>query len=397
MNRRFSWLLIATALNLTAWTSTANCQESKDRPRFQPPPPPVKSPEVKDDRTLIFRIRAASADAVRLESSDIPKLGRGGAMTKSDEGVWEVTVGPVEPGAYRYHINIDGISVVDPANPATSESNGNTWSLVTVPGSDLFDTRDVPHGAVAEVLYESKSLKRPRRMHVYTPPGYESGEGKFPVFYLLHGASDSDASWSTVGRAGIILDNLIASGKARPMIVVMPAGHTERFRFGQPRSLDRQVDSFVEDFNHDLKPYIEKNYRTLNDRAHRAIAGLSMGGAQTLNIAIPHLEDYAYVGVFSSGVFGINGGRGGPAGPSWEERHKESLDNAKGKDGLELLWFATGKDDFLIETTRSTVKMLKSHGLDAQLKETEGGHTWLNWRDYLGEFAPLLFQKSAGG
>ncbi len=398
MNRRFQGLLIVVVI-LAAWTSPAICQETKDRPQFRPPAPPVVSPEVKGDRTLIFRIRAASATAVRLDGSDIPNLAPRAAMKKSDDGVWEVTIGPLEPGAYRYNFNVDGVSVIDPANPATSESNSNTWSLVNVPGSDLFDTKDVTHGAVAEVTYDSKTLKRPRRMHVYTPPGYASGEGKFPVFYLLHGAFDSDASWSTVGRAGFILDNLIASGKAKPMIVVMPTGHTDRFRFGQPNALDRQLDAFAEDFIHDLKPYIEKNYRILSGRTNRAIAGLSMGGAQTLNVAIPHLEEYAYIGVYSSGIFGINGSRGTPPpapGPSWEERHKESLDNAKGKEGLELVWFATGKDDFLIETTRATVKMFKSHGFDVVFKETEGGHTWLNWRDYLSEFAPMLFKTSAG-
>src|SRR5262249_42216898 len=159
---------------------------------------------------------------------------------------------------------------IDPANPATSESNTTTWSLVVVPGSELFDTRDVPHGAVAQVTYFSKSLKRPRRMHVYTPPGYEAGTDKLPVLYLLHGAFDCDASWSTVGRAGFILDNLIAARKAVPMVVVMPAGHTGPFTFGAPNALDRQVDEFVSDFVGDVRPYIEAHYRVRTDRASRA-------------------------------------------------------------------------------------------------------------------------------
>jgi enterochelin esterase family protein len=198
---------------------------------------------------------------------------------------------------------------------------------------------------VAEVAYYSESLKRFRRMHVYTPPGFESGEGRFPVLYLLHGASDSDDSWTSVGRAGFILDNLIAAGKAQPMIVVMPAGHTGPFRFGPPgdNSLNRQIDEFTEDFLSDVKPRVENTYRVHADRAHRAMAGLSMGGAQTLNIAIPHLQDYAYLGVFSSGVFGIaSGGRFGSGGANWEERHAKSLDDAELKQGLELVWFATG-------------------------------------------------------
>jgi enterochelin esterase-like enzyme len=231
-------------------------------------------------------------------------------------------------------------------------------------------------------------------MHVYTPPGYEKNAEQYPVLYLLHGATDSDNSWSTIGRAGITLDNLIAAGKAKPMIVVMPAGHTGPFRFGPPgdRSFDRQLDEFATDFTQDIRPYVEQHYRVIADRAHRAIAGLSMGGAQTLNITAPNLTDYAYIGVFSSGVFGIAGGFGGaPPNRDWEEKHRAALDDAEAKKGLKLVWFATGKDDFLRTTSEGTVRMLKDHGFDVTYKETEGGHTWLNWRDYLAEFAPKLF------
>ena len=233
-------------------------------------------------------------------------------------------------------------------------------------------------------------------MHVYTPPGYEKGEGKFPIFYLLHGALDCDDSWSTVGRAGFILDNLIAAGKAKPMIVAMPAGHTGPFRMGGPgdRSLNRQIDEFVDDFVKDLRPYVEKNYRVMGDRAHWAIAGLSMGGAQTLNIAFGHLDEYGYVGVYSSGVFGIAGGFGGQApNTQWEDKHKETLDNADLKKELRLIWFSVGKADFLVPTTKATVSMLEKHKFAVVSKQSEGGHTWINWRDYLSEFAPLLFSE----
>ena len=265
----------------------------------------------------------------------------------------------------------------------------NTWSLLYVPGSEPFDLKDVPHGAVAEVTYRSKSLDRFRRMHVYTPPGYETGEGKFPVLYLLHGAFDCDDSWTSVGRAGIILDNLIAAGKAKPMVVVMPAGHTGPFRFGPPggNSLGKQMKEFVSDFVGDIRPYVESHYRVHADRAHRAVAGLSMGGAQTLGIAIAHLGDYSAFGVFSSGVFGIADGRS-----TFEQDHLAQLDNAAARDGLKLVWFSTGKDDFLVKTSVATVDMLKKHGFNVTYHETAGGHTWLNWRDYLRDFAPLLFQ-----
>jgi enterochelin esterase family protein len=211
-----------------------------------------------------------------------------------------------------------------------------------------------------------------------------------------------------VGRAGFILDNLIAAGKAKPMIVVMPAGHVN----GAGAALGGTVpsaavqgnpgigsgpDPFANDFQTDLLPYVEKNYRVLTDRQSRAIAGLSMGGNQTLNIAIPHLEKFAYIGVFSSGI--ISGARGAapadtttPFGAPWEKQNLAALDNAATKRGLNLLWFSTGKEDFLIDTTRSTVELLKKHGFKPVFIESQGAHTWLNWRDYLSVFAPQLFQ-----
>jgi enterochelin esterase family protein len=382
--------LIGRGLLMVSMAAAAAAQ-----PPGGPRPPAFESSEVAADRRVTFRIHAPKAEAVRLASPDLPDAGRGVEMQKGDEGVWAATVGPVPAGAYRYHFQVDGLAVIDPRNPATSEANSNTFSLVVVPGSEPFDLRDVPHGAVAEVTYHSKTLGRPRRMHVYTPPGYESGEGRYPVFYLLHGATDSDASWSTVGRAGVILDNLIAAGKARPMIVVMPAGHTGPFRFGPPgeNSFEKQMAEFVGDFRDDIRPYIERTYRVLDGPSNRAIAGLSMGGAQTLDVAFGKPEDYGHVGVFSSGVFGIAGGFGGqPPNTKWEEDHAAALDAAARQAPAPRIWLATGKDDFLVETSRKTAEMLKKHGLDVTYEETDGGHTWLNWRDYLATFAPMLFQ-----
>ncbi|MCB9090201.1 MAG: esterase [Calditrichae bacterium] len=344
---------------------------------------------VQPDQQVIFRIYAPQAEKLLLGGTDIPGNNQGTAMSKADNGVWQVTVGPLPPGSYRYLFNVDGVSVVDPRNPLTSQSNMNTWSLLHVEGAEFMDTQNVPHGAVSEVTYYSASLKRFRRMHVYTPPGYESGKHKYPVFYLLHGAFDCDDSWTSVGRAGFILDNLIAQKKAKPMVVVMPAGHTGPFRFGQPLP---PVDEFVVDFINDIMPAVEKRYRVYTDRRHRAIAGLSMGGGHTLNIAIPDLEKYGYVGVFSSGIFGIAGGFGAESGMKWEEQHLAELDDAAAKKDLRLIWFATGKEDFLLETSRATVAMLKKHGFDVVYKETPGAHTWNNWREYLYEFAPQLFQ-----
>lgn len=366
-------------------------------PRFQAPPE-FKSAEVAEDKKITFRILAPNAKTIRMTSSDIEGLGRGGLeLKKAENGVWEgVTPSAVVPGAYRYNFNVDGVTVIDPKNPITSESNANTWSLVVVPGSATADVKDVPHGAVSEIFYESKSLKMPRRMHVYTPPGYEAGSDKYPVLYLLHGAFDCDDSWTSVGRANFILDNLIAEGKCKPMIVVMPTGHVGPFRFGPPGEdvLGKQVNGFKEDFISDIRPYVEKHYRVKEGRANRAIAGLSMGGAQTITVAMSQLGDFAYFGVFSSGVFGIAGG--GPGGPGggvdFEKANAEVLDNAELKKDLKLVWFATGKGDFLVDTSRKTVEVLKKHGFDVTYEEGEGGHTWINWRAYIAEFAPKLFQ-----
>jgi enterochelin esterase family protein len=387
----------------------------------------VISPEIAADRKVTFRIYAPNAQAIRLAAGDIPGVGQTTQLTKGDNGVWQVTIGPIDPGAYRYNFNVDGVATIDPRNHQTSESNTNVWSLMYVPGSDFMDTRNVPRGAIAEVTYYSTALQMFRRMHVYTPPGYETKSDKYPVFYLLHGAGDSDDAWSSVGRAGFILDNLLADKKAKPMIVVMPAGHTRRGPGGTGGRAG--TEEFVNDFNTDLQPYIEKHYRVLTDRANTAIAGLSMGGNHTLQVAFPHLDRFAYIGVYSSGLLGAfpgmtgPGGRGrgatpdaAPAAPApapaaaapapsgapgpppamtaadWEAANAKMLDNSALKKGVKLLWFATGKDDGLITTTQATVDLLKKHGFAPVFKESPGGHTWINWRNYLNEFVPQLFQ-----
>lgn len=361
--------------------------------------PVVISPEVGEDRKVTFRLLAPAAEKVTLGRGDIPGTGPGPEMTKGEDGIWSVTVGPLVPGAYRYNFNVGGVNVIDPRNPVHSESNDNLWSMVAVPGSELMDTRKVPHGAVAAVTYYSSTLNRFRRMHVYTPPGYESGKDKYPVFYLLHGASDSDDSWSSVGRAGFILDNLIADKKAKPMIVVMPAGHTTGGGYRMPTNRD----DFSNDFSTDIMPYVDSHYRVQTGREHRAVAGLSMGGSQTLNLLFMNPEKFAYAGVFSSGLLNVFRVQRGPA-PStppptpeevlrkWEQDNAKALSNTNFKKGLKLLWFSIGKDDFLLEPDRKTVELLKKHGFNPINEETEGGHTWLNWRDYLGKFAPQLFQ-----
>jgi len=223
-----------TCVLVIALLTGARAFTQENKPPLPRMGPPVNSPEVLPDGRVTFRILAPNAGAVRLQASDITTDAKGGPVfVKSENGVWEGTIGPINPGAYRYTFLVDGVSVVDPRNPTVSESNNNVWSMVYIPGASFMDAARVPHGAVAAVHYYSTVLGRHRRMHVYTPPGYEIGTTKYPVFYLLHGAGDCDDSWSSVGRAGFILDNLIAAKKAKPMIVVMPAGHTSAsFRMG---------------------------------------------------------------------------------------------------------------------------------------------------------------------
>jgi enterochelin esterase family protein len=418
------------ALALTPGVLTQQPPPAAQGGRGGAPAPQVVSPEVMPDRTVVFRIMAPQAQSVRVTGSDIPALaggGRGaaaggpapGRMTKGENGVWSVALGSIDPGAYRYNFNVDGVTVIDPRNAVTSESNTNVWSLVYVPGSDVMDTRRVPHGAVSAVTYYSTALGKFRRMHVYTPPGYDAGGSKkYPILYLLHGAGDCDEAWTSVGRAGFILDNLIAARKVKPMIVVMPAGHTNTTPAGgrgaapaagaaaatapSPRA------DFARDFLTDVMPYAEGHYRVAANRSNRAIAGLSMGGSQTLNVAFLHLERFAYIGVFSSGA-SLGGGRAAAAAPgagaapaaapgpapgltAWERAHLADLDNSALKKGTKLVWLSTGVNDGLLPNTRSTVEILKRHGFQPVFAESPGGHTWINWRNYLIEFAPLLFQ-----
>jgi enterochelin esterase family protein len=260
-------------------------------------------------------------------------------------------------------------------------------SVLEVPGrgaAELFAERDVPHGTVTTVWYRSASLGVPRRMQVYTPPGYATSTARYPVLYLLHGAGDNDMSWLMAGQANFILDNAIADGKARPMIVVMPAGHTPRpgGLFGPAGSRD----PFIDDFTRDVMPYVERTFRVRPGRESRAIAGLSMGGQQTLNIGLTNLDRFSHLGVFSSGWFGQDG-----AG-TFARNNQALLTDPKLNDRIRLFWLATGKDDFVLPSTKASLAMLDQHKIRYSYKETDGGHTWPIWRAYLNEFAPLLFR-----
>jgi enterochelin esterase family protein len=350
--------------------------------------PRVVSPEVLPDHRVIVRFYAPQAREVRISFE------RGASsLSKGDNGVWEATIGPLDPGSYRYGFAVDGASVTDPSNIETERMQVVTRSILHVPGAAFMDTRPVPHGAISVVTYYSTVLGKFRRFHIYTPPGYEANQQKFPVLYLLHGANESDQSWSTVGRAGFILDNLIAEGTAVPMIVVMPNGHVDQtppnVAWGVPMSgplpLRGELVDFAKEFSTEIIPYVESHYRTIADRPHRAIAGLSMGGTQTLNLAIADPGRFSAVGVFSSGI--LVG-----SVPGWEQDHLSVLDKPVLKKGVKTIWFKTGSEDPFISNTKATVEMLKRHGFSVIFTESSGGHSWVNWRNYLHEFAPQLFR-----
>ena len=388
------WIASATVALVAAWPLASTRVIAQGAP---PPPaakaagraaaapaPTVISPEVLPDRRVVFRIYAPQASDVGFRG-----IGRGSTMTKGDNGVWETTVGPLAPGVYQYSFGVHGVTVVDPSNQAVNETTAGLRNVVVVPGSEYTDFKDVPHGAVAEVYYPSSVLGHERRLHVYTPPGYEAGTTKYPVFYLLHGSGDSDQSWNALGRAGIIMDNLIATKKAVPMIVVMPNGHT-RTPPPTPATPESRME-FVREFLADIVPFVEQHYRVRTDAASRAVAGLSMGGGQTLNIAIPHLDKFAYVGVFSAGLTG--GGAGQPsAADAFETQNQAALDNAAFKKTLKLVWFSTGKDDPAMAGTKNAVALLKKHGFNPEFQESQGAHTWENWRDYLVIFSSRIFK-----
>jgi enterochelin esterase-like enzyme len=233
---------------------------------------------------------------------------------------------------------------------------------------------------VSSIEYWSTTLGAKRRAHVYTPPGYMKNATRYPVLYLVHGAGDSDDSWTSVGHAHYILDNLIAAGKAKPMIVVMPFGHTPD-RAGADLLVN---EDFGNDLAKDLMPFVEANYRTINGPATRAMAGLSMGGAHTLQFGITHPERYGYVGVFSMGLMDTT------QLASYEKRNADAL-RRSGKE-LKLVYYAVGKDDFLYRSIAPTRSLLEKYGVKSLYNESGGGHTWTNWRHYLNDFAPRLFR-----
>ncbi|MDB5686244.1 MAG: esterase [Rhizorhabdus sp.] len=361
-----------------------------------------QSVEPLPDRRVTFRICAPDATTVSVTSTDnadaIP-IGFGGPaglpMTKGDEGIWSATTArPVAAGTYRFNFSVNGARVPDPLGTVFSEERTGINGVFEVKGPDGdFQTwkKDVPHGAVSTIEYWSRSIGGMRRAHVYTPPGYMNNTTKYPVLYLLHGGGDSDDSWTSVGHAHYILDNLIAAGKAKPMIVVMPFAHTPD-RPGVNLLINTD---FTNDFFKDLIPDVERQFRVIPDADHRAMAGLSMGGIHTLRNGLTHPEIFHYVGIFSSGLgFSI-----GPAGIQ-DDNGKEigeyttQYDAAlkRGAKDFKLVYYAIGKDDFLYKAATNVRGILDRYGIRYVYNESAGGHTWTNWQRYLEDLSPRLFK-----
>lgn len=336
------------------------------------------SPEVHPDRSVTFRIRAAKAQEVKV-SGEWP--GGSTTLTNDGNGVWSAKVGPLEPDIYGYSFSVDGLSVVDPNNPWVKPMRGGRTSGVEIPGDParLWEFQSVTHGTVHEHAYFSKSLQAKRQLHVYTPPGYEKSSLSYPVLYLFHGAGDSDATWTSFGRAHFIADNLLAQHKTKRMIIVMPDGHAFT---GNPTQvstnmISRNVQAFTDDVLKDVMPLVEATYRVKPGRENCAIIGLSMGGGQSLNIGLRHRDKFAWVGGMSSFL------------PNADSAVADAFGDSK--NNLKLLWIACGKDDRLIDNARELSAALKRKNIPHEFKETEGNHSWPVWRRYLGEFMPLLF------
>src|SRR5688572_30333403 len=358
-------------------------------------PATYKSVEQLPGGRVTFRLCAPEAHEARVTSNDIdeaipmgiqPGSTRGLAMTRDATGLWTATTAVAVPAdTYRFNFQVDGARVPDPQGTTFSHERvgtNSTFEATVAAGEFQTWKQGVPHGAVSRIEYWSSALGQKRVAMVYTPPGYMNGAERYPVLYLVHGAGDSYDSWTSVGHANLILDNLIAEGKARPMIVVMPFGHTP----DRPGGNMLANTDFGDDLIKDLIPYVDGTFRTLADQPNRAMAGLSMGGSHTIRYGLTHPELFDYIGVFSMGL-----GMQGPSDVTAYETANDAALKQAAKD-LDLVYYAMGKDDFLYGTVAPTRAMFARYGIEDVYNETGGGHTWINWRRYLADFAPRLFQ-----
>lgn len=345
---------------------------------------PVISPEVLPDHRVTFRIKAPKASDVTLTgdwlgSAPVPKL------TKDDAGVWSVTLGPFEPSIYIYNFTVDGVAMADPINPRIKLRASTSASMVEVKDDApaFWEAHDVPHGAVEINWEKSKVINgETRAIWVYTPPGYEKGARRYPVLYLLHGSNDTAAGWTMAGNANFILDNLLANKKALPMVVVMPFGHATPFGarggVGAPSN-----DVVFEDYMlKDVIPTVEAKYRVAPGRQNRAIAGLSMGGGQSLRIGLGHLDLFSAVASFSGAIPG-----------DFETRFAGLLKDPQATNAkLKVLWLGCGQQDSLFARSKSVSELLTKHDINHTMRAIDGVHNYTVWKKFLAEYTPLLFR-----
>ena len=379
---------LCSALIAVALISPTRAQDAKPATAPPPTPPPALiTPEVHSDNSVTFRFRAPDAQEVKLAREGAQPL----AMQKDDSGIWTVNTTPLPPDYYGYSIIVDGQRLIDPYNALLKPNLLNTENTVHVPGppSLPWELNDVPHGEVHHHFYRSAVANDERDFYVYTPPGYDASEKTtYPVLYLLHGYSDDASGWTAVGRANVILDNLIAQAKAKPMIVVMPLGYgtMEVIRVGwggisnHPEVRQENLTKFREALLTEVMPKVESEYHIVKERDSRAIAGLSMGGSESLLTGLNNLDKFGWVGAFSAGGL-----------PEPFDKNFPGLE-ASANQKLHLLWIACGTEDRLITANRNLREWLKTKGIQHTDIETPGMHTWMVWRRNLAEFSGLLFR-----
>lgn len=366
---------------------------------------PVVSPEIHGNNTVTFRFKAPKAVRVQLTGDFLPvqknaKFEAPGIvdLKEGQEGVWEYTTPePLKPELYSYSFIVDGLRVNDPANVYLIRDVSTLTNVFIIGGdrADFYKVNPVPHGTVSRVWYDSPALGLERRMTVYTPAGYETGGKRYPVLYLLHGMGGDEEAWISLGRTAQILDNLIAQGKAKPMIVVMPNGNasqeaapgeSSRGMVPPTMQLPKTMEGSYEQAFPEIVKFIDKNYRTVKSKSGRAIAGLSMGGFHSLHISKQYPDMFNYVGLFSAAIM-PNKEVSSPIYENMEGKLKVQFDKNPA-----LYWIAIGKTDFLYKANEEYRKLLDKKGYKYTYYESDEGHIWKNWRIYLTEFVPMLFR-----
>jgi len=361
--------------------------------------PGIVSPEVKEDKTVTFRFQAPDAKVVKISGDWMPAQGwvpGSEAMTKDEKGVWSYTTTVLPSDLYSYSFMVDGLKTTDPNNVYVIRDVATVFNVFLVGGgkADLYKVNQVPHGTVSRRWYDSPGNKSVRRITIYTPPGYETSKEKYPVLYLLHGMGGDEEAWMALGRTSQILDNLIAQGKAKPMLVVMTNGNVAQEAAPGESSLGmykptfqlpNTMDGTFEGTFMDVVKFVEDNYRVKAEKSGRAIAGLSMGGFHSLHISRYFPNTFDYIGLFSAAIV-----------PNDKVTSKvyENIDSTlktQLKNGYKLYWIGIGKADFLYKNVTEYRAKLDGIGMKYTYRESEGGHTWTNWRTYLSEFVPLLF------